>query len=57
MKIIKLTKSLTGDEVYVNCDMIQSFHKVGEGSCVIFDNYNNWHVKETLEEIVKLINE
>jgi len=58
MKFIKLTE-FTGNnnEVIVNVEMIQAMYVEGKRTRLMHPSHNNggWYIKETPEEILKLI--
>jgi hypothetical protein len=58
MKIIKLTNSMSGSDIYVNVDCVGHFYVNGNHTSVGITTHNNggFRVKETPEEIVELIN-
>ena len=58
MKIIKLTSSMGGSDIYVNVDCIGHFYGYSNNTLVGVTTHNDggFRVKETPEEIVELIN-
>ena len=53
--MIKLHYSITGCELLLNENLVEHFDNNGAGSTVFLSN-DVFHVKETLEEICKLLN-
>ena len=58
-KFIKVTECYSGKgtEMYLNVEMIQAMYIEGNHTCLRHPSHNNggWHIKETPEEILKLI--
>ena len=61
MKFIKLTEcyNLETKEIYINAEMIQAIYYDGNRLRLCHPSHNNggWYIKETPEQILKLIKE
>jgi uncharacterized protein YlzI (FlbEa/FlbD family) len=59
MRLIKLTSKINGKSVYINLDYIGDFYEYEGGTSIGVTTHNNggFKVKETVEEVLKLIKE
>ena len=59
MRLIKLTSKINGKSVYINLDHIGDFYEYEGGTSIGVTTHNNggFKVKETVEEVLKLIKE
>jgi uncharacterized protein YlzI (FlbEa/FlbD family) len=59
MRLIKLTSKTNGKSVYINLNHIGDFYEYEGGTSIGVTTHNNggFKVKETVEEVLKLIKE